>query len=154
LIWEVDSIYAEVITSKDPVKYALQQFRDKIVDEAIESHFNPKKAYPILQNPWFSHIEWLVFDFFNPKDKHNYYLYINILSPNFGLTHSYGAITDQMAMQDKIYDCVMRWWNRRAVKEIKGKYTKEKILEVASSKMDASVNVISHLSLTGVFKVK
>ncbi len=151
VIWEVDAIYAENITAQDPLKYALQKCRDQIFEKALDKHFVPKNAYPIVK--YFPNIERLMNDFLNPADKHNYYLYTNIVAPDFGLTHTHGADTDQMAMSDAIYEEGFKIWNWRVAREIKTGYSKQLIFDTAREKLDRDANVIAHLVNAGVFQL-
>lgn len=118
VIWEVDQIYCEKIDAQEG-----QKLRDKIVEQAIYSHFDPLKTYTFLNYPLFDPIAQLAVDFFNPSDKHNYYLYINMVAPDFELTHSHGAATDQMALSDAIMELGLSLYNRRIAQEIQENYS-------------------------------
>lgn len=152
--WEVDAIYAEAISSKDPLLYALQLKRDEIFNEVVKRYFTAKIAYPILNFPGLKFVERILDDFFDPAKKHNYYLYVNILVPDFNLTHSHGAKTDQLAMSDKIYELILRFYNYKAVREIKERYNKQVIHEIARKKIERDADVVATLVNAGVFRRK
>lgn len=153
VIWAVDEIYSEKIASKEKVKHDLQKCRDLIVDNAIDYYFDPLKAYPFLNHPWLKPVADLTEDFFKRRDKHNYYLYINILAPNFGLTHSHGARTDQMALSEAVFELGLTLYNRRIGREIQAAYTKERILEIAQKHFPNREDALQHLLCIGVYLI-
>lgn len=154
VVWQVDAIYAQEVTSKECLKYALQKCRDQIFERTIQRHFTAKIAYPFLKYSWLSPIAKIVQDFLEPKDIHTYYLYVNTLAPDFSLTHALGAKTDQMAMSDALVELFLKLYNHRAVREIDAAYSKEVILDVASRNMENQATLIADLVNKGVFRLK